>query len=330
MKPNEKSSTINSIKDEAYSIFTKLVRLPAFLVSGRTRVTAMVALQRLLRHSNNTNFNTLSSSAPGQWCLQSLSSSIRELRVIAGRTVAKYLCASQLVVDEEVLKRNRTSAIALLKSISDKEQSNLVETCILAWGRIGAVVPRDELNLVLIKLLDYLGSSNTIISAFAFNEILELSSSHQLTPRQLFEPFWKSLAYLVVKDMVHRPQRCRAVSELLQISVNELLLLTQTHALPWLVLDKRIDVIQKIRQARGDADVYTTICDPVNQSGVLSLLLIQDVPDVLAFANSQLQIIATDTRTFEFFEIFDTEPVSPLLELLKEAGDSSAPRQAQV
>jgi len=71
-------------KSKSTACFTELVRLPSFLESKRPRVVAMIALRRVVSHSVDSDFLDLETSAAGQWCLQSLQSSVRELRIAAG------------------------------------------------------------------------------------------------------------------------------------------------------------------------------------------------------------------------------------------------------
>lgn len=59
-------------------ILPKLTRTPG------PRIAAMIALRRLLMHSTNLNQMQLSTSTSGEFCLHSLRSSIRELRIATG------------------------------------------------------------------------------------------------------------------------------------------------------------------------------------------------------------------------------------------------------
>jgi serine/threonine-protein kinase ATR len=72
------------ISIEAIETFSKLVKSTAFLESRRPRVLAMIALRRFTVHFKSPSFLDFEQSVLGQWCLQSLRSSIRELRVAAG------------------------------------------------------------------------------------------------------------------------------------------------------------------------------------------------------------------------------------------------------
>ena len=295
----------------------------------------MKALDKIAVHCNDPDYLSLETSAPGQWCIQSLHSSIRELRIAAGRTLMAFVTpiSSSRGTDRaflEALSKNRQNAIALLKSISEKQQPHLTETNIMAWGQLGRVVIDDELNLVLIQLLEYLGDSNNVVSAFAFNELVKLSEALNTTPRRLFEPYWRSLAYIATKDMIRRPQRSRAVAELLQLTVNELLLLIQTEALPWLVLDKRKDIVQKVAEARQEKETWQIIMDSMNLAATLALLLIQDTDDIESFVKSRLGEISAHLYEQPLVDLLQSEPVLIIMELLKAAGDADQSRKASV
>lgn len=69
---------------EAILTFSKLVKSSAFLDSRRPRILAMIALKKFAVHFNDPELVDLEISCLGQWCLQSLQSSIRELRIAAG------------------------------------------------------------------------------------------------------------------------------------------------------------------------------------------------------------------------------------------------------
>lgn len=73
-----------AISAEAIATFSALIKSPVFLDSRRPRVMAMFALRRFTVHFEDPVFFDLERSPLGQWCLQSLRSSIRELRVASG------------------------------------------------------------------------------------------------------------------------------------------------------------------------------------------------------------------------------------------------------
>lgn len=320
-----------SLKTSIRLIFAEMIRQPSFLESRKPRVAAMLALRRIILHCEDPTLLNLETSALGQWCLQSLNSSIRELRIAAGRVIVTFMPSKATpFIDDSLLSRNRKNTITLLRSVSENDQTHLVESRIMVWGQLGRVMPENELNFVLIKLLEYLGSSNSFEAAVAFNEVLSLAESRSTTPRRLLEPYWKSLAYMATKDMVHRPQRSRAIAELLQISVNELLLLIQTHALPWLVLDKRTDVIQKFAEARRESKGWQPLMDNANLAAILSLLMIQETDNIETFVRSRLDEAGLHLHDRPIAELLQIEPVLIAIELLKAAGEADGTRKQTI
>src|SRR5699024_2089042 len=113
-----------------------VIQLPSLQETRAPRVAAMISLRRLLQHSNE--LLDLEQSALGKWCLQSLNSSIRELRVAAGRTLAMFtLNTACKPMETDILTRNRVYAIAALRTMSEDDQPKMVETRVMAWGQLG-------------------------------------------------------------------------------------------------------------------------------------------------------------------------------------------------
>lgn len=301
----------------------------------------MVALRRVISHSKDSKVLDLEKSILGQWCLQALQSSLRELRITAGRAITLFL-RHRLGSDigPKILSRNTANALGFLKSVSDKNEPNVNETTLMAWGQLGRVVFDEGLNLILVKMLEFLGHPNPIISAVALNEITNLANYRRTTPRRLLEPFWRSLAYLTVKDMFTRPQTTQMVADLLKMNLSELLLLIQPHALPWLVLHRKKDIIQKFLEARreilpsqekNEEEMWTMLCmDDANLSAILSRLLIQDAPDIEIYTISILSDICPNFSTVNLKELLSSNPVPTALELLKMSGEGDTAMRTSV
>ncbi|ORY67260.1 uncharacterized protein BCR38DRAFT_153630 [Pseudomassariella vexata] len=318
-------------KTAVLGIFPSLLSMPSFVESRRPRVTAMIGLQRLAAHSHDPVFLDLEVSTAAQWCIKSLQSSVRELRIAAGRTLSVFLDGStHLSTDPEVLMRNRTLALSALRSISEQGLSHGTEACIMAWSQVGRVVPDDQLNLVLVKLVEYLGHDNIIVPAAAFNEILSLARARQTTPRLLFEPFWRNLAFSAVKDLTSKPKTARSLADLLEITVSDLLLSTHGYALPWLVLTKKQDVIQKIAEVRKETEPWQPCLDNDNLGSILALLLVQDAADIHDFAMGVLRHISPHFEDFKLVDLLQMEPLMTTLELLKTAGDADEGRKPHI
>ena len=68
--------------EEICSLFNFI--LPQLTRTPGPRISAMVALRRILMHAPNSSQMHISNSASGEFCLHSLRSSIRELRIATG------------------------------------------------------------------------------------------------------------------------------------------------------------------------------------------------------------------------------------------------------
>jgi serine/threonine-protein kinase ATR len=77
-------SKYQEVSAGAIATFEALLNSSAFQDSRRCRVIAMFALRRFAVHFHNVELIDLEVSSLGQWCLKSLRSSTRELRIAAG------------------------------------------------------------------------------------------------------------------------------------------------------------------------------------------------------------------------------------------------------
>jgi serine/threonine-protein kinase ATR len=159
---------------------------------------------------------------------------------------------------------------------------------------------------------------------------LALARHRRLTPRQLFEPYWRYLAFSAVKDMLSQPRAVRSLAELLDTTVPDLLLMVQSHALPWLVLTKRQDVIRKFADARHETDPWQPCLDNYNLGPILALLLVQDASDVPANAMTLLRHVSPHFDELSLPDLLQIEPLMTTLELLKAAGDADDQRKTRV
>ena len=93
----------------------------------------------------------------------------------------------QGVPDSGILSKNRIRSLDVLRNLSGQSDLALQETCVLAWGQISRYVepkastghadllPRvssgDEMNLMLLKLVEYLGHTNALLCGLAYDEV---------------------------------------------------------------------------------------------------------------------------------------------------------------
>ncbi|KAI4102058.1 MAG: hypothetical protein L6R37_004617 [Teloschistes peruensis] len=150
------------------ALVADLTKLPQMHKSGKPRIAAMLAARRALGHCTVKDHLDLTTSVLGQSCLQALRSSSRDLRIAAGRTIPMFLSVR---TDEMVSRRNRVSALEFLRNLSEKSELALQETCILAWGQIARITSGDETNIVLLRLVEYLGHTNPLVCGLAYDEV---------------------------------------------------------------------------------------------------------------------------------------------------------------
>ncbi|KAM3088202.1 serine/threonine-protein kinase M1, variant 2 [Clarireedia jacksonii] len=335
--PPPEATTVHDVRcqstsQEAISILTTLVKSPVFHDSKRSRVLAMVALRTFATHFTDKEFLDLEVSSLGQWCLQSLQSSVRELRIAAGRALPQFLQGSK--VPQGLLQKNRTNVLIILRDLCEKPALYLQETCVLAWGQLGRLLEDGELNIVLLKLVEYLGHSNPIVSNAAYNEILKLAKTHGTFDKpveRMFTPFWESVAIAAVKDLLVRPQTAQLMADLLEMTVPEFLILTQAYTLPWLVLWGEVKVIKKIAQARNE-DAGRVCIDDTNVFRIMALLLVQDVQDIESHTMSKLKCISPefDKQGLDFAHLLKIGPPNTFLQLLIVAGDADESKKPRI
>ncbi|KHJ35348.1 putative protein kinase rad3 [Erysiphe necator] len=313
--------------NQIIATFAKIIKTNVFSESKRCRVLTMMAIRKLALHFDHPSFLDLEVSELAQWCFQSLTSSIRELRVAASRTVTAFLSGSS---SDSVTRKNRSCALEILRRFPSDQGIHLQESCVLTWGQIGRIVMDDELNIVLLALVQYLGHGNPIVSGVAFNEILRLAKALDLSVSRLFSPFWGTVANEAVKNLIIKPTTTQMMADLLQINVNEFLLLTQSYTIPWLVMGKKIDVIRKISEARKDSEIGLACAESSNLVPTLSLLMIQGMPDTENYIMSHLRYASPRFKNTDLNELMRVEPASQALYLLKAAGEAHDDKKIRI
>lgn len=246
--------------------------------SKEIRVMSMLAVRSCVQNMTDPSHVDLRRSAFGQFCLRSLHSSLRELRFAAGSTLVAFLRDG---LPEEVRVANRKVAIEYLRVLSDRNVACEHDTLIAAWGQVALACDDPEMNLALLRLVDYLGHANPLVCGLAFAELGNLAVSKKKSMEQLFRPFWGSIAVSIVQDLPSRPQKAQQFCDLMGVELNQLLIQTQQYTIPTLVLTKKKDILGRIATARGAGTRIADICDSpkTNLAAILGLLLSQPGPD---------------------------------------------------
>ena len=277
----------------AIDAISNLIERPGIEYSKEVRVLSMLAIKASAERSSDSSYLDLRRSAFGQACLRSLHSSLKELRFAAGQALPAFLRND---LPDDLRMGNRQVALEYLRALSDRDVACEHDTIIAAWGQVALVCDETELNLSLLRLVEYLGHSNPLICGLAFAELEKLAGARDQSVTELFKPFWSSVAVSVVQDLHSRPQKAQQFCELAGSELNQWLVQTQNYTVPTLVLTKKREILARIAAARGaTTSIYELCVSPkTNLVAILSLLLSQGGPEIEELASACLSDASSD------------------------------------
>ncbi|GAB1729612.1 hypothetical protein NU195Hw_Modified_171t1 [Hortaea werneckii] len=305
----------------------KLLELPELGEAKRLRILAMLAARKCVLGLSDSTHLDLAQTPVGRFCLGSLHSSVRELRIAAGQTLPCFLRED---LPDSLKASNRHTALEYLRMISDRDIASEHETLISAWGGVALVCGDRELNLVLMRLVDYLGHSNGLICSVAAIEIEKITTAKGVSIEELFRPFWSTVAVSVVQDLHTRPQKAQQLCDILHTNINQFLVLTQRYTVPTLVLTKKKDLLQRIAAARSSSVKDLCLQPPTNRAATIALLLTQSTADVEEAAMECLSHVCPDFQGEDISVLIRPDPALVGCEMLKLAGDAPDERKSRL
>ncbi|KAE8374326.1 protein kinase [Aspergillus bertholletiae] len=310
----------------------ELCKILAYIIPRLTRTTslriaAMVTLRRTLLHTSDSTYSQLASSVFGEFCLHSLRSSVRELRIITGNSIIAFICDG---LQNKTRRGNFVIILEWLKNLSEKQETPLHETCILTLCRLATLSNDEEMNIILLRLIEYLGHPNPFICAVAYTEISKLAQRLSVTPAGLFRPFWRTLSVTIMKNFQSRPYMAEHLCDLLGMKVDDFLRLTEVYVLPHLVLTRKRDIIARIGATYKDAKTPFDICSEKNNlAAILAFLLSQTSSNPQDMAMSALSEVDTAFEGRTLAELVRIEPILIACHLFKGLGDSGDEKKAR-
>lgn len=154
-------------------------------------------------------------------------------------------------------------------------------------------------------------------------QIQALAVSHRETIRRLFTPYWRSIGPYVVQQLQSRPQIAQLLCELCAIDLSEFLVLTQTFTLPYLILARKYDIIERIAQANGNMTVKALCVAKNNLTAILAVLLTQDIENPEETTIKLLQAVSPEFGKVSFGDLVRSVPIPLAEELIKMAGEEN-------
>ena len=148
---------------------------------------------------------------------------------------------------------------------------------------------------------------------------------------RLFDPYWRTIATTVIKDLHTRPQITQRICDLLNIKVPDFLILTQTYTVPYLISAKKRSILQRIADARGsDQSIWSLCTEPANMAAILVYLLLQSSTDVEHMVMASLLETSPDFKDFDLEKAINSLPIPIACELLKIAGEEDEEKKTRV
>lgn len=296
--------------------------------SKHLRVLMANAVRHLMRTTNVSNHLDLTKSLIGKWCLQSLRSSVRQLRILAASTIGSFIAGSVELagsVEPEIMKRNRVIVLDVLRQLVDLNDQRFAESLILSLGQVSRACEGDERAIALNYLVEYLGHSSKLLCDMAYLELKQLASdSGAKSASQFLAPFWRVVGVNAIKDFISRPQKVQQLADLVGLRVDQLLWNTQPDVLPWLIVEKKQDVLEKIAKARGgDATVWDMCVHRRSLPFILAAIIAQHPKEIEAAVASCLHTTNHRFHIEDTVNLLKTEPITIACELLKTAGEKT-------
>lgn len=130
----------------------------------------------------------------------------------------------------------------------------------------------------------------------------------------------------MVNDIQRRPQIAQQLSDLLGMTVTEFLLITQTHTVPYLVLTKKREILQKVADSCNRSP--KTLCmDHNNLAAILACILLQAPDDTEGTIMALFAVVSSEFTKIDCAELIKAEQPLTASELLKAAGEGDETRR---
>lgn len=132
-------------------------------------------------------------------------------------------------------------------------------------------------------------------------------------------PFWKDIGFEVFKDFCVRPQKAQQLADLVEMPVNQLLIHSQSAILPYLVLMKKKDVLNRLAKVRCTTVQNIFLQEPRILASTLAMLLMHPADNIEKSVTALLCESIPEFAKEELSGIVKMQPVLVASEILKAA-----------
>lgn len=306
-----------------HSIISGILEIRDLHWSKDARILLMTAVQSFAYHTDLPEDLNMSSSILGLSCIQALVNPSREIRLAAVNALPPFLLLRS-GHDEAICRDNGILVLKLLQEVLDGDDTRKWETAIKALGMVANSCEDTAVNLVLLRLIECLGSANNLACNLAQLELRNLAQTKSVSIDALFRPFWRTIAVSVAKDLNSCPQKAQQLTDLIGTSVDDFLLGAQEVILPYLIMWRRTDTLQRMATARKSS-IPDMCMDKRNLTAILASLLVQDPDHPEAAIHGFLVQASPEFRKIPVSTLLRLDVVSVACELLKVASEAEEP-----
>ena len=158
-----------------------------------------------------------------------------------------------------------------------------------------------------------------------------MSNHSSFAAMKLFSSYWETIAVVVVKDLHTRPQVAQQICDLFNIKISEFLEITQVHTIPFLILMRKRDILQRIADACVlEQSVFELCTKKVNMAAIVAYLLLQPSTDVEKMVMTLLCEASPEFRKCDLGELINADPISIACNLLEVAGVDDETKKGRV
>ena len=298
--------------------------------SPALKVLATLAIRQVAAHTYMLQNLNLSQSSMGRWCLSGLRSSSRDLRLSCAQALKPFL-DSKSSTDDDLSQRNRMTTLNVLRSLAQTNDQRISDSLIFAFGQVALVCTDEEMNLVLLELVEFLGSSNTLQASLAFLELQRIAETLHEAVEELLRPYWRTIAIAVVKDLRKKPQKIQLLADALGWTVDKFLCDTQTYTLPYLILWGQVEIIQRVVKAHGSGGNISRLClSPTNLPAILAMLLSEHPSNAEAVVAQCMKGVKVEFEENEVVQWFKYDVPAIARDILLIASNSNDEAQEKV